>query len=101
MFKSVIIWLKRIFLLLWGLVILFFSANITQDNPGVVHLHLLGSSFSASAGFVLMGSLGAGILIGVGLLLPNLYLCRARYRRLVAKSAASSLKPSVQSDPIP
>ncbi len=74
-------WLKRALMLLWVLIILVLSANITLDNPELATLHLFAVNFSASIGFLLVASFCSGILLGIGCVLPVLYLARLRCKR--------------------
>ncbi len=79
----VLVWLKRLFVLLWLLVLVFISAAITADNPQIIALHLFGKAYEASAGFIFMVSLGVGALLGILLLLPKLWLLQRKVRKLV------------------
>ena len=54
----VLVWFKRLFVLVWLLILVFISAAITADNPQPMTLHLFGKAYQASAGFIFMVSLG-------------------------------------------
>ncbi|HRH77070.1 MAG TPA: LapA family protein [Cellvibrionaceae bacterium] len=79
----VLVWFKRLFVLVWLLILVFISAAITADNPQPMTLHLFGKAYQASAGFIFMVSLGVGALLGIVLLLPKLWLLQRKARKLV------------------
>ncbi|HEY6529011.1 MAG TPA: lipopolysaccharide assembly protein LapA domain-containing protein [Cellvibrionaceae bacterium] len=83
MMLRVAVWFKRLFVLVWLLVLVFISAAITADNPQPISLYLLGKAYQASAGFIFMVSLGFGTLLGVVLLLPRLWLLQRKVRKLL------------------
>lgn len=83
MMLRALVWVKRLFVFLWLLVLVFISAAITADNPQVITLYLLGKAYQASAGFLFMVSLGIGVLAGITFLLPRLWLLRRRVSKLI------------------
>lgn len=90
----ILVWFKRLFVLLWLLVLVFLSAAITADNPQLISLHLMGKVFEASAGFIFMLSLAFGALLGVMLLLPKLWLLQRKVRKLVKQLNQSNDTPA-------
>jgi uncharacterized integral membrane protein len=89
----IVVWIKRVFILLWLMVLVFISAAITADNPQQITLHLLGKSYQASAGFLFMVSLGFGALLGVALLLPRVWLLQRKVRKLLKNPPADKTPP--------
>ncbi|HMU68051.1 MAG TPA: lipopolysaccharide assembly protein LapA domain-containing protein [Cellvibrionaceae bacterium] len=89
-----LVWLKRLFVLLWLLVLVFLSAAITADNPQLITLHLFGKVYEASAGFIFMVSLGVGALLGIILLLPRLWLLQRKVRKLLKRLEQANDHPA-------
>ncbi len=90
----VLVWIKRLFVLIWLLVLVFLSAAITADNPQQISLHLFGKAYQASAGFIFMVSLCCGAMLGVLLLLPKLWLLQRKARKLVKLLQQSNEHPT-------
>lgn len=89
MMLRIVAWVKRVFVFLWLLILIFISAAITADNPQIITLYLLGKAYQASAGFLFMLSLGFGVLLGILLLMPRIWVLKrsaGKFKRLLQQT---------------
>lgn len=84
-----------ILLFIWCVVLVLIGARFAQSNPDLISLDLIFWQLPPlSSGLLLASSLLLGVLLGAVMLLPVIWVTRARARRLRAQLVKLQQHPS-------